>query len=312
MKPNIAVVGPGALGCLFAAYLARSGNSVLLLARRAEHARLLSEQGICVHESDGTSFGVHIPATTDPGWVGQCDLILVLVKAYDTGFAARAIAPEVPAGSAVLTLQNGLGNVEVLSRFLPQGRVLAGTTGQGSNLLSEGVVHHGGTGTTWIGLPPGDPEGEAKAEWIARILDEAGLPARVGGDTAGLLWGKLVVNIGINALTAILRVRNGELLSLEPASEVMGAAVAEAMAVAGRLGVRVPYDDPLQEVVRVARLTAANRSSMLQDVERGRRTEVGQINGAVVDAGKALGVPTPVNALLTRLVQSLEQGPEPG
>jgi 2-dehydropantoate 2-reductase len=121
-----------------------------------------------------------------------------------------------------------------------------------------------------------------------------------------LIWGKLLVNVAINALTAVLRVPNGDLLRISPAAEVMRAAVAEAEAVAKALGVALPYPDAWAQAARIARRTAANRSSMLQDIEHGRRTEVGQINGAVAEAGRALGIPTPVNDTLTRLVKCLE------
>lgn len=312
MKHRIAVVGPGALGCLFAAYLTRAGHDVRLLARRLDQAGVLSSKGISVHETDGGRFSVNVTATCDPLALGDCDLALILVKAHDTAVAAAGVAPALSSEGTVLTVQNGLGNWETLQTALPGAIVLAGTTGQGANLLRTGVVHHGGTGETLIGAPPENEPASSRARQFAEILSDAGLPARVAGDTTGLLWGKLLINVGINALTAVLGVRNGRLLEIEAATEVMQAAVDEARAVADALGVKLPYSDPWEQVVRVARLTAANKSSMLQDLEQGRKTEVTQINGAIVIEAERLGIQTPVNDTLTRLVQSLEGRPTEG
>jgi 2-dehydropantoate 2-reductase len=157
-------------------------------------------------------------------------------------------------------------------------------------------------GATTLGAAP--DRGRAAA--LAALLAAAGLPAEVSDDVEALLWGKLVVNVGINALTALLRVPNGALAESAAALELMAAAVAEAAAVAAARGVRLPYADPVAHVEAVARATGANRSSMLQDVLRGAATEVAAINGALVREGERLGVPTPLNAALAALVEALD------
>jgi 2-dehydropantoate 2-reductase len=213
----------------------------------------------------------------------------VLVKAWQTDRAARELPAHLSPGGFALTLQNGLGNVEKLG----PGAYL-GVTAQGATLLGPGRVRAGGDGPTHVAGPA----------VLADLLCEAGLDARTVDPACAnsLAWGKLAVNAGINALTAILNVPNGELLSRPDARALMERAAEEAAAVARAKRILLPFDDAAGEARRVARATASNRSSMLQDVLRGAPTEVDAINGAVVREGARSGVPTPVNETLVRLV----------
>ncbi|MDF2629127.1 MAG: panE 1 [Symbiobacteriaceae bacterium] len=291
---RVGILGAGALGSLFAYYLSsRTSAEVWLLARSPVPAEV-SVEGL-------GSAPVHVvngPAAE------PVDLLVVMVKACATAEAVRWAAGAVGPGTVALTLQNGLGNAEALAEALGPGRVLAGTTAQGATLLGPGVVRHGGAGATY--LAPWAPGGLASemAPRVAALLAEAGLPATVADDPRPLIWAKLAINCGINALTALLRVPNGELLNRPGACRLMEAAAREAGAVARAAGVVLP-EDPVERVRQVARATGANRSSMLQDVERGRRTEIDAINGAVAERGRALGVPAPVNETLADLVRSL-------
>jgi 2-dehydropantoate 2-reductase len=175
-------------------------------------------------------------------------------------------------------------------------------TALGATLLGPGHVRHAGQGLTLFSTAP-DPERMAA---LAALFSACALPAELSDDLEALVWGKLVVNVGINALTALLRVPNGALVDVPEARALLEQAVAEAVAVARARGTRLPDPDPLAHVLAVARATGANRSSMLQDVLRGSPTEIATINGAVVREGRRLGVPTPVNELLTALVQALD------
>ena len=141
---------------------------------------------------------------------------------------------------------------------------------------------------------------------LAELFESCGLPAELADDLDALVWGKLVVNAGINALTALLRVPNGALAATPAARDLAAEAVAEAVAVAAARGITLPYADPLAHVLAVAEATGANRSSMLQDVLRGSPSEIATINGAVVREGARLGVATPVNRLLAALVEALD------
>lgn len=172
-----------------------------------------------------------------------------------------------------------------------------GKTTTGATLLGPGTIRAGGSGPTYVAPHP-------RLEPLVELLETSGFEVHVASDLVSLLWGKLVVNTGINALTALLEVRNGELLEGSHARSLMNAAALETAQVAEAQGIKLPYDDPSQEVEGVARRTAENESSMLQDIRRGAPTEVDAINGAVVREGERLGVPTPVNRSLWKLVRA--------
>lgn len=297
---RVAIVGAGAMGGVIGFYLAAVAD-VVLVDPWAEHVAAITAAGLSC-EREGEVRVRPVRAVSDPALVGPCEAAIVLVKARQTPWAAAACQVLLAPGAVAYTLQNGVGNREALAAELGEARVGQGVTALGGTLLGPGRVRHAGMGLTTLGAAPD----RARAEELASLLTAAGLPAEVSDDVEALLWGKLVVNVGINALTALLRVPNGALADIPVARELMAAAVGEAAAVAAARGVRLPYDDPVAHVEAVARATGANRSSMLQDVLRGAATEVAVINGAVVREGARLGVPTPLNAALLALVEALD------
>jgi 2-dehydropantoate 2-reductase len=301
---KVGVVGAGAMGSLFGGYLCAGGHDVWLVDPWEEHVQAIRQRGLVIVEASGEARTVRPRAAGEPTAVGPCDLVLVFVKSYHTEAAAASLAPLLGADTVVLTLQNGLGNVDVLARHVPRHHLMAGTTAHGANVLGPGRIHHAGTGATIIG----ELDGTSSAR-LRRLVDAftaAGLPCSESPNVLGVLWGKLLVNIAINPLTAILRVRNGRLLEMPEALEIMRLAVDEGAAVARRVGVAIPLADPWAHVQDVARLTAANRSSMLQDIEARRRTEIEVICGAVVREAERVGIPTPINRTLLGLVKCLE------
>jgi 2-dehydropantoate 2-reductase len=217
--------------------------------------------------------------------------VLVLVKSWQNPRVAGRLAALRAAGGIVLTLQNGLGNREALGPSTH-----AGTTAEGAALVGPGRIQPGGTGATHAAVP----------EWVVSLLRTAGFDAHRADekDVEGLIWAKLVANCGINALTALLRIRNGELLTHPEAQTLMGQAAAECAAVAQAKSIALPFADPVEYTMEVARRTAGNRSSMLQDLLRGAPTECDAINGAVVREGQRVGIPTPVNERLWQRVRS--------
>jgi 2-dehydropantoate 2-reductase len=164
-------------------------------------------------------------------------------------------------------------------------------------------VRHAGQGPTHLETRP---DVASRAEQVADLFRQAGIETHLSPDLDSLIWGKLVVNVGINALTGILRVPNGLLREIEPALSLMDAAVREAVQVARAKGIALPYDDPIHKVHEVCTATAANRSSMLQDVLRGSSTEIDVINGAIVREASALGLQAPVNQMLTQFIKAIE------
>jgi len=296
--PSLLLVGTGALASLFGARLAAAGVAVTMLGSWPDGLAALREHGVRLAEADGSERAWPVRAVADPTECRGIPYALVLVKAWQTGRAAQQLAACLPADGLALTLQNGWGNRETLAQALGPQRVALGTTTLGATLLAPGVVRAGGQGPVTLGSHP-------RVGPLAGLLAEAGFDVRMAEDVAGLAWGKLVINAAINPLTALLRVPNGELLTRPEARELMGLAAAEAAAVGIAQGLRLPFTDPVAAAEDVARRTAANHSSMYQDVQRGRPTEIDAICGAVVQAGQRLGVPTPFNRTLWLLVRAV-------
>jgi 2-dehydropantoate 2-reductase len=297
---KLAIIGDGAMGCLLAWSLAPHCD-LGLLSSWPEHAALLAQHGIG-YERNGAVEHRAVRVATNPEQLAGRDAAIVMVKSHQTPWAAHmAQQLLVPDGLAV-TLQNGLGNREQLAAVLGEARVGQGATSLGATLVQPGLVRHGGSGTTVFGAPP-QPQ---RAAQLAALFTQAGLPAEVSPAVERVVWGKLVVNCGINALSALLRVPNGALAEQQGARALLAAAVDEAARVAQAKGVALPYHDPLAHTLAVARATGTNYSSMLQDVLRGRPTEIASINGALAAEATRLGIDAPVNRLLAQLVAALE------
>jgi len=305
---KIAVVGPGAMGYLIAALLkTKAKEDVWLIDKKSERARKLNDTGISVEGSSG-EFTAKVNVVSDVKEAGVCDLAVICVKSYSTEDACKDIKEMVGPKTCVLTLQNGVGNVQILNDHFGQERLIAGVTNHGATLLGVGRVRHAGKGDTIIGNAEGKVLGMIRD--VANTLTKAGLETKVSKDIESVIWSKLIINVGINALTAVTRLHNGKLIEYPGTRELLRAAVHEAVKVVKRKRIRLNYDDPVQKVESVCKATAGNISSMLQDVLACKRTEIDFINGAIVRQGKALGIPTPVNEALTNLVKTIESSYE--
>ncbi|MFA5096006.1 MAG: 2-dehydropantoate 2-reductase [Candidatus Omnitrophota bacterium] len=300
---KIVIVGPGAMGCLLAAFLSKLKEEVWVLDHNKERAARLSQSGINV---SGISGDWHCKprASAEPGGIGIADLLIICVKSYDTKSAITRARGVVGEKTAVLTLQNGLGNVEIIGDAVGPEKVIAGVTNLGATLLDIGKARHAGKGETVIGRVDGKITAEMRL--LRDSFNKAGLEMRVSKDIKGLLWSKLIINAGINALTAVTRLHNGKLTAFEGTRKIMREAVTEAVRIAKRKRIKLIYDDPLAKVEAVCEATAGNISSMLQDILRRKRTEIDFINGVILRLGQESGIPTPVNALLVDLVKTLE------
>lgn len=302
---KIAVLGAGAMGSLYGGMLAEAGNEVVLIDLWQEHIGAVNRDGLTIDSPGGTRVVRNITGVTEPSAAGEADLVLVFVKAAATAEAADRARGLAGPGTTVLTLQNGLGNVEALCSVFGARRVIAGTTGHGSTMAAPGHIRHAGEGDTVVGGLDGGSAARATA--LAALFERAGIAVKITENVIGLIWTKLLVNVGINALTAVTGLKNGGLLDFPETKELLSAAVLEAVAVAEAKGIRLETADPVGHTLSVARKTAENRSSMLQDITAGRQTEISVINGAVAAEGERLGVPVPVNTVLTKLVLVLEK-----
>lgn len=302
---KLAVLGPGALGCLLAALFWEAGAKVSLVDYRPERVARLRRQGIQVRDLEGDYRVVKVPIGLAPE-VGPCDLTIMAVKAYQTRAAARALPGLMHHGGLALTLQNGLGNLEEMALKVGPERLLAGVGLLGVTRQDEGRIIYAGRGAIFIGVPAGSQVSGAEVAAVVDLFRQAGLECQPRKDIEAVLWEKLVINAGINPLTALLRVPNGALPRLPQAWEVAVAAARETQAVARAAGLTLS-GEPASRLRQVCTATAANHSSMLQDILAGRPTEIDALNGQVATRGRALGVPTPVNDLLTSLLRAAAQ-----
>ena len=302
---KLAVLGPGALGCLLAALFREAGAEVSLVDYRPERVARLRLRGIQIQTLDGVQRIIEVPIGLATE-VGPCDLTIVAVKAYQTESAARVLPELISRGGMALTLQNGLGNLEAIARTVGTRRLLAGVGLLGVTRQDEGRIIYAGRGVIYIGAPAGSQVSPLEVAAVADLFRGAGLECQPREDIEAALWEKLVINVGINPLTALLRVPNGALLQLPEAWEVAVAAAAETQTVAQASGINLS-GDPVARLRQVCANTAANRSSMLQDILAGRPTEIEALNAQVANRGRALGLPTPVNDLLTLLLRAASQ-----
>ncbi len=299
---NINVIGAGAMGSLFGGLLAEAGETVTLVDLRKDHVNMLNERGLTI-EKDGENRKVRITAVADHGIAPCSDLTIVFVKSTHTAAAAQTAKRLAGQDGSVLTLQNGMGNADTLADVLTPDQVIAGTTSHGATFLGPGAIRHAGVGETVIG--PWNSKGETRARQVAELFNRAGIVTRVVDDVRRVLWAKLFINVGINAITALTGIKNGQLLDLEETRQICEEAVREAMAVAQFQGIEIE-GDPAQKVFAVAAATGPNRSSMGQDVDNCRMTEITAINGFIVKHAKNAGVPVPVNQTLTALIETLQ------
>lgn len=303
---KIAIIGAGAMGCLYGAKLsAVAQTEVVLLDVWKEHVDAINQEGLFMEE-DGALLEYHqLKATTDAASVGQVDLAIVFVKSTLTTQAMENNQAVFGPNTVALTLQNGLGNVESIRSKMNEDNVIAGTTAHGATMLAPGKMRHAGTGKTVIGELSG--KRSERIQEIASVFAAAGLEIEISHNVLGLIWDKLLVNVGINALTGITGLTNGALLAYPEIEALLEGAVAEAVAVAKAKGILLGFADPIAHAKEVCKATAANKSSMLQDILNHKLTEINMINGAVVREGIAHGVATPVNAVLTNLILFFEK-----
>lgn len=294
----ILILGTGALATLFAARLSAQGHDVTMLGTWNAGLDALERDGARLADSHGRELAYRVRVIRDPKRVTGIRLAFVLVKAWQTERAAQQLAECLADDGLAVTLQNGLGNDDILAESLGRERVSLGVTTTGATLLGPGLVRPGGEGTVSL-------EAHPQIGVVESALRGARFNVEVVADAKSLVWGKLVVNAAINPLTALLRIPNGELLQRPSARKVMNALAEETAAVALSQRVRLPFENPVEAAESVARKTAANHSSMFQDVRRGAPTEIDAICGAVTRAGQSHGVPTPVNRLCWQLVQAL-------
>lgn len=299
---KILVFGAGALGSYVGGMLSKKCHVTLI--GRKEHVDAINSKGLIIEGK--TNFKakpqalVKIPDE-------KFDLILITVKSYDTSKAVEELSRGLDENILVLSLQNGLGNAEKISRF--NKKVLGGTISHGITFVEPGRIYHAGLGDTRLGNFKGVEEEDV--EEICQIFNISGIDTKRSDNILGEIWAKAIINASINPLTAITRLKNGYLLKIETLEEIMVCACKEAIDVAVSCGIELPHYDIIEKTKSVAHLTAENKSSMLQDIEKGKRTEIDSITGVFVEFGKKNNVATPTNSMLYKLVKGVEDALNP-
>ncbi len=307
-KLKIAVIGPGAVGCLLAHGLSLCGCNVTLIDHRPERAQRLSSTGITVITPEGHEQS-RLLCLADTNRAGVQDAVIFAVKAYQTKDAAVNTVPMVGQNTLVVTLQNGMGYEKYLKAIAAQGYLVTGVTALGATLMQDGRVRLAGTGKTIMGFTQRpDGKGQQIFDLLKSAFLKAGWEFEQVEDPESARWQKLMVNVGINAITAITCIKNGEILHYQHALDLQDSAVREAFSVMQHHCGKASHNlDSIMENVRdVCRRTADNISSMLQDRLKHGVTEIEYINGFICRAGDTCGIETPVNRTLCRLIRVLE------
>jgi len=299
---KICVIGCGAIGSLFAAHLARLGTvEVYAYDVAGEHVEAINRTGLRI--SGAADFTARLRATSDPRELPLCNYGIVATKSLHTRAAIAQAARAFDETSAVCSVQNGVGNEEILAQSVKY--VIRGTTFPAGHLIGPGHVGFDIRGDTWIG--PFEPTHTpmSRVEELAGLLTRAGMNTVALKDARGAQWTKLIFNASTNPVGALIRLHHGAATRFAPTGELFNALIAEGEAVAHALGITLDHD-PREMVQAGANAPGKHKASMLQDVEAGRPTEVDFMNGAIVQWGEKVGVPTPLNKALWALVKGLE------
>ncbi|RLC24373.1 MAG: 2-dehydropantoate 2-reductase [Deltaproteobacteria bacterium] len=300
---DITIIGAGAMGSLFGSLLAQSGQNVLLMDIWEDHVNAINSQGLGV-EFEGKTTRINITASSNMQEPCKSDLVIIFVKSTQTKQAAEQALRCLNNEGLVLTLQNGMGNADKIAKKVHPDRVIAGTTSHGATLLGPGLIRHAGIGPTLIGM--WSKNTSARLASIKDMFCNAGIDTQIEENIHKIIWKKLIINVGINAITALTGIKNGKILDTPPTGVLVRTAVKEACDVALAHGVNLP-DDIAEQVFAIARATGPNRSSMGQDVDHKRLTEIDAINGAIVSMAQKKSIPVPVNHTLTALIQTLQK-----
>jgi 2-dehydropantoate 2-reductase len=302
--PKVAVFGAGAVGCYFGGMLARAGKEVTLIGRH-DHVDAINTQGLFFKSINFEEL-IAVRASTEPSAVKHAQLVLFCVKSGDTDAAAASIAPYLVPDAVLLSLQNGVDNVERIRSFV-RNEALAGVVYTGVEMSGPGRLTHTGGGKVILGHLGGkaDTRQQELVKKLAVLFMEAGVSASISSNIDVELWSKLVLNCAYNALSAIGRIYYGPMVAIPEIRRLMTDAVEEAVRIAEAKDIHLP-DNMLAATFDLAEVMPRTTSSTAQDIARGRHTEIEHLNGYLAREGEKLGIPTPVNRALNALVKLLE------
>jgi 2-dehydropantoate 2-reductase len=300
-----AILGAGAMGSVVGGALAQAGNDVILIDVVKDTVEAINSAGLIVQDKAGKLQTVKIRATDRPATVGPVDLIVVFVKCYQTESAVRSGAPMLGPRTVVLSLQNGWGNGPKIAELVGPERLLIGVTYHSATTLAAGHVLHAGEGMTFIGEQDGRLSDRLTA--TADLFGGAGISVTPTTSILKEIWSKLALNVATLPTSASIRLPAERLLETKGMQRLMQALLREVVAVARAQKIPLDFDERWQAISDLLSKLAPNtKGSMLQDVEKRRRTEIDVINGAIIEAGRQFDIPTPYNNAMFWLIKALE------
>jgi len=295
---NIVVLGAGAIGSLFGALLFKK-NNVILIGRNS-HIKAIRKKGLDIKGK--TQLNVKIPSEDSINKASFLpDVLILTVKSYDTDSAISQAKSIVHDDTAVLSLQNGLGNIDKIEKVFDRRQIIAGVTTSGAFFSESGVVKHTGKGQTSLGELNGQKT--KRIESIVDAFNEAGIETIASGDIVREIWIKAIVNSSINPLTTFSGCKNGYLLENPILEKIVERVCRESTNIANAYGINLSYVNMIKKTKEVVRNTSDNYSSMLQSFKKGKKTEIDSINGKLADVGKKHDVNTTMNEILTYIVK---------
>jgi 2-dehydropantoate 2-reductase len=304
---KIAIMGAGALGCYFGGRIANVGGDVAFIARGA-HLDALQRDGLRIESPLGDAHVHPVRATSEPAEIGPVDLVMVLVKLYDTDAAAAAIAPLIGPDTAVVSFQNGIDAAERIGAVVGLERVFGGTAVIPADIRAPGIVRHNG-GFAKLTFGEFDGLRSARCEALLAVLETAGIESHLVSDIATRIWEKFVFLSAMSAITALTRLPLGAVLADDLCARIFQRALNETFSVGKQKCPDLPGEDASAQMEFAATLPYHMRASMLDDLERGKKLELNHLSGAVVRLGKETGTATPVHAFVQAALQPYADGP---
>lgn len=294
------------MGSAIGGSLARAGNEVTLIDVSRETIDSINANGLRLDDKAGASQTIRLRATDKPSEVGVADLVLVFVKCYHTEAAVKNALSMIGPDTVVLSLQNGWGNAPRIASIVGQQKLIVGVCYHSATVLGPGHVLHAGKGMTFIGEL--DRPMSERLKRVAETFSSAGLEVTPAANVLKEIWSKLALNVVTLPTSAALRITADRLLDTEEMQSLMRELLKEIVAVVRAQKLELDFDERWNAITGLLKKLAPNtKGSMLQDVENKRRTEIDVINGAIVEAGERLGVPTPYNHAMVCLIKALER-----
>ncbi len=299
---KIAVIGAGAMGSIYGAHLS-THNDVYLIDKNPQAVKAINEKGIVLHEYN--SVNTYNPkAFLSSKELGKMDLVILFVKALYSKAALQENLGIIGDNTYLMTLQNGSGHEDILSEVVPLNRIIIGTTEDNGNVVDSGVVKHGGTGKTNIGMLVKDEQGMLLK--LKNVFDNSGFKTVIHENIQQLIWDKLMTNISLSAVTGILQVQMGFIARNEYAWAMTEQLVREALNVAKAMKLTFDEKSVLEKIKNTSINNPEGKTSIYTDLKNGRKTEVDTISGSVVRAAKKYNVFVPTHEFVVNMVHAIE------